>query len=139
MAQIATSTAGLGPSLVRTLVPIIIGPVVARLGINPEDPTVLLLASGTISYLYYVLVRVLETKAPQLGYFLGVAKSPVYSPKSQVSPGPGEALSVEVVSTEDSLEKQPGVPAFEFEDGDEIDSTTITDPGAPEVVVEVQN
>lgn len=73
-------SADLAPSLIRTIVPLIIGPVLARFcpGLTANDPTVLLGASAVFSYLYYVIVRMLELKAPTLGYLLGMAKAPTY-------------------------------------------------------------
>lgn len=106
--------AGLGTSLVRTLVPIIVGPLVARFlpGFDPSDPNVLLVVSAVASYLYYVVVRVLELKAPQLGYLLGIAKPPVYSAAASPSPAQGEDVVAVVVpdgSADGSLDAG-GVP-----------------------------
>lgn len=88
--------AELSPALVRTLVPIVIGPLVARFfpGVNVEDPNTLLLVSGAVSYLYYVLIRLCETKYPKLGYLLGIAKAPAYASGPGPSPGTGEHATV---------------------------------------------
>lgn len=94
-----TATPGLGTSLVRTLVPIVVGPLVARYfpGVDIKDPETLLTMSAVISYLYYVVVRILEVKAPQVGYLLGIAKAPAYSPASSPSPAAGEDVVAVVV------------------------------------------
>ena len=109
---------GLKPSLIRTLVPLLIGPLIARFGLNPDDPNTLLLAGAGLSYLYYVLVRVIETKYPKVGYLLGIAKAPAYSPAPAPQPEPV------VIGT---YAKPGGVPAAEFPDGDNLDSTTYRD------------
>jgi uncharacterized membrane protein YcaP (DUF421 family) len=68
----------LAPSFVRTAVPLIVGPLIARYGFDADDPTVSVVISAVVSYVYYVIVRVLELKAPTLGYLLGIAKQPTY-------------------------------------------------------------
>lgn len=72
-------TADLAPSFVRTLVPFIVGALGSRYGLDSDDPTTSLLAQVVIGYVYYVIVRLLELRAPQLGYLLGVNKAPVYT------------------------------------------------------------
>jgi hypothetical protein len=117
----ALTSNGLGTSMVRTLVPILIGPVIARFcpGLDPKDPNVLLMVSAVASYLYYVVVRVLELKAPKLGYLLGIAKAPAYSPKESPSPGAGEeVVAVVVPTTTDEAAAQPEQPAAEPEQTD---------------------
>jgi hypothetical protein len=88
------------PSLIRTLVPIVVGPLVARFGLDVNDPDTFALTSGVISYLFYVLVRVVETRYPAFGYLLGIAKAPAYSPEPSPSPGPGENVEAVVVPDE---------------------------------------
>ncbi len=73
-----SSFADLGPSLVRTAVPLVVGPLLARYGFSADDPDVVMLLSALLGWVYYVIVRVLELKAPTLGYLLGVAKPPTY-------------------------------------------------------------
>lgn len=99
----------LTPSFVRTLVPIVVGPLAARFmpGIDPTDPTVLLLVSGVISYLYYVAVRVIEMEFPKMGYFLGIAKAPAYSQHDAPSPGVGEHVEAVVVEDATDETEQP--------------------------------
>ena len=88
------------PSLIRTLVPILVGPFVARFGLDVTDPDDLALVSAVISYAFYVLVRVVETRWPAFGYLLGIAKAPAYSPEPSPSPGPGEDVEAVVVPDE---------------------------------------
>lgn len=68
-------------SLIRTVVPVVVGLIVsgfAQLGI--EVPTAAL--SGLIDAVfvgaYYALIRVLETKSPSIGWFLGLPAAPEY-------------------------------------------------------------
>lgn len=72
------SNADLAPSFVRTAVPLIVGPLLARYGFQADDPDVVMLLSAGLGWLYYVIVRLCELKAPTLGYLLGIAKSPTY-------------------------------------------------------------
>lgn len=92
----------LTPSFVRTLVPLVIGPLAARYapGIDTSDPDVLLALSAVIGWAYYVLVRLIETRFPRLGYLLGIAKTPAYSPAPPPSPGPGEDVEAVLVPDE---------------------------------------
>lgn len=68
----------LAPSFVRTAVPLIVGPLLARYGFSADDPDTLMLLSAGLGWLYYVIVRFCELKAPTLGYLLGIAKAPTY-------------------------------------------------------------
>lgn len=90
----------LAPSLVRTLAPLIAGPVIARFGFDVTDPDTLALATAVFGWLYYVLVRLVETKWPTFGYLLGIAKAPAYSTEPSPSPGPGENVEAVVVPDE---------------------------------------
>lgn len=67
-------------SMVRTAVPIIVGGLMAsKVGpfLDPTATTELVTSAFAIAY--YALVRVGETfLSPQLGWFLGVPKQPVY-------------------------------------------------------------
>lgn len=78
----------LTPAFVRTAVPLIVGPLVARFGFNADDPTVTALLAGVIGWLYYVAVRLIELKAPTFGYLLGIAKAPAYSHQPPPQPAP---------------------------------------------------
>lgn len=103
------------PGIIRTITPVIVGSVIARVipGIDPTDPTVLLITSTLLTSAYYVAVRYLEEVNPKLGYLLGVAKKPAYSSQPAPSPDSGQAV-VAVVVPEDE-----GVP--EFTDNSERD------------------
>ena len=69
-------------SLIRTIVPIVVGSilgVLARIGldIDPEGQQALstLIDSAFIGA-YYLVIRIIETKVPQVGWLLGLAKTP---------------------------------------------------------------
>lgn len=72
-------------SVIRTIVPIIIGSIVGWLaakGINikPEDiAAVTALLTALFSGLYYVISRALEQRFPQAGILLGSTKQPEYT------------------------------------------------------------
>lgn len=90
-------SSNLTPSLVRTAVPLLIGPLFCMFGWAPDDPDATVIVSSVVSWLYYTVVRVLETYFPKLGYALGIAKAPAYSTESSPSPDVGEHLDVDVV------------------------------------------
>lgn len=79
--------ADLVPSLIRTWTPILVGQVAAWLalkGVNLDADTVVAASTalgGVISALYYLAVRLLEQKFPQLGILLGSTKKPEYQAK----------------------------------------------------------
>lgn len=85
------------PGFVRTLVPIALGPLLARFGFSAEDPTTLMYCSVIAGYGYYVVVRVMEHYFPTLGYLLGIAKQPVYAPGPSPAPSAGEEVVAVVV------------------------------------------
>lgn len=69
-------------SLIRTLVPIVVGSVLgllARVGLNidleGQQALATLIDSAFIGG-YYLVVRLIETKVPQVGWLLGLAKTP---------------------------------------------------------------
>lgn len=71
------------PSILRTLVPILVGyfaawPVAKALGLTDEQVTSLITALITAAY--YLAVRLLEQVAPQFGWLLGYASAPKYVP-----------------------------------------------------------
>jgi hypothetical protein len=73
--------ASLLPSILRTLVPLIVGyfaawPAAKWLGLTDEQVTSLITA--VITAAYYLLVRALEQVAPQFGWLLGWAAPPEY-------------------------------------------------------------
>ena len=79
----STAASALWASIVRTIVPIIVGSVIGLAvanGINLDEQfEPLLTATLTAGFtgLYYIAVRLLETYvAPKLGWLLGLAKTP---------------------------------------------------------------
>ena len=81
-ADYATVKASLGASLVRTVVPIVVGAVVSalaklKLGIDAEAATAVV--TVVISTAYYTGVRLMEEfVSPAWGRLLGIAKIPTY-------------------------------------------------------------
>ena len=79
--------ADLIPSLIRTYVPILVGQVAAWLalkGVQLDDATIVASTAalgGLLSAVYYLVVRLLEQKFPQLGILLGSTKKPEYTGK----------------------------------------------------------
>ena len=68
-------------SIIRTVVPIAVGYVVAwaaGFGVELDDGVLVPALTGVVSAIYYGLVRFLEQKWPNLGWLLGVAKTPSY-------------------------------------------------------------
>jgi len=86
----SNAVSALWSSIVRTLVPIIVGAVIAFAvahGITLDDQfESLLTAALTLGFsgVYYIVIRLLETYVtPKLGWLLGLAKTPaVYTPES---------------------------------------------------------
>lgn len=103
-------------SLVRTIVPIIVGAVftwLASYGIEvPEDGQMGLTAFlfAFFTGIYYLIVRLLEERYPQVGILLGFAKSP------------------------DSYSKGPGVEVTSKPAGNEV-NITVTNPTAEPTVI----
>jgi hypothetical protein len=68
-------------SSIRTVVPIIVGSVVAFLaqkGFDIDKDAAILVVSGLCIGVYYLLVRFTEHKWPAVGVLLGSKKQPVY-------------------------------------------------------------
>lgn len=71
-------------SIIRTVVPMIVGSLVSFLatkGINLDEQSAAALGTflaALFSAIYYVIARVLEEKFPQLGILLGVKRPPQY-------------------------------------------------------------
>lgn len=88
------------PALVRTGVPMGVGSalifVAQAFGLELTVDQALILAP-VVMWLYYVAGRALESFDPKLGYVLGIAKAPAYSPKPSTSPDRGEDLVAVVV------------------------------------------
>lgn len=90
-----TQQPGFVPSLIRTYSPIAVGAVVTFLArkwgilIDEQTSADLTLALGGLAMaLYYTLVRIIEQKVPQLGWLIGLAKAPAYSPAPAAQPEP---------------------------------------------------
>lgn len=78
-------------SLIRTYVPIIVGALVAWLvtvGVELDADTqagLIVAMTGALQAVYYLVVRLLERKFPQLGVLLGSAQKPVYVESTSVA------------------------------------------------------
>lgn len=90
--------AGIGTSLVRTVVPVVVGLILtglAKVGFDLPDGLVTEVVATVVITLYYFVVRVLETNvAPAWGWLLGKANAPKYDPlgpSSVYEPGPYDA------------------------------------------------
>lgn len=77
-------TAGIGTSVVRTVVPLIVGLIITyatKAGFDISEAVVQDAVYAGVVTLYYVLVRLAETHlSPKWGWLLGQAKVPTYSP-----------------------------------------------------------
>lgn len=69
-------------SLIRTIVPIVAGAVISwlalvNLDIDTEGQAALAsLLTAALTGAYYLVIRIIETKVPQVGWLLGLAKTP---------------------------------------------------------------
>jgi len=90
-------------SLIRTQVPIAVGALLAWLtlktGIVVDESSQAGLVqafTAILTGLYYLVIRWLETRFPQIGWLLGVPKAPGYSaqdaPPAQPAPGVNEDI-----------------------------------------------
>lgn len=102
-----TPTTQISTSLIRTIVPMIVGWLLAQLairGLNIDPGLIEQLVTWGITSAYYVAVRIFETHvAPRLGWLLGLPKQPTYDAKA----APSEDSPTGAVATEDTT----GVPA----------------------------
>lgn len=81
-------------SLIRTLVPLLVGTIVAwstKLGVPMAEADVATLVNGLVSFgvaaLYYLVARLLEMFASsKFGWLLGFAKAPAYQVKPAIPP-----------------------------------------------------
>lgn len=77
---------GIGTSIVRTVVPAVVGLIVAAFArANVDIPPGLLdeAIAGIVTTAYYAVVRLAETHlGPAYGWLLGVAKRPTYTEPS---------------------------------------------------------
>lgn len=66
-------------SLRRTFVPIVVGAITGTwIGADLDVQALTAVISGVISSVYYLFWRVIETKVPGAGFFLGARKVPIY-------------------------------------------------------------
>ncbi len=81
-------------NLLRTLVPIVVGAVVTvlpgTLGSNEQLPV---LVGFGVSYVYYAVFRVAETRYPRLGLFLGKTMPSHRSPTAAAPPVTGQVVA----------------------------------------------
>lgn len=80
----------LTPSIIRTGVPLIVGPLVtwaASKGVDIDGETVTAAVAAVVGLAYYVLARLLERRWPALGVLLGSKKTPTYTPVDPPAPG----------------------------------------------------
>lgn len=85
-----------GRSLIRTIVPLLVGTIVAWLasrGISVDQSTLLPAIDAIVVALYYGVVRWAETQWPRAGWLLGVPGAPSYAPRS-----PSEGLPAPVAT-----------------------------------------
>jgi hypothetical protein len=92
------------PSLVRTVTPLIVGyftafPIAKAVGLDAEHVTAAV--TVVVTFLYYLLVRVLEQYVlPQAGWLLGYASAPVYVPPADAGATKSAAGDVALVIRE---------------------------------------
>lgn len=102
---------GLGPSVIRTVVPLLVALFTSwlvKLGIDPGpyEDLIAQLAGGLVALAYYVAVRVFEMHvAPRLGWLLGLPKQPTYDAPA----APSEQSPTGYEATPDT----PGIPEGE--------------------------
>lgn len=75
---------GVGTSIVRTFVPVLVGLILtglANVGMDIPEGLITEVVLAVVITLYYAVVRLLETHvSPAWGWLLGVAKVPKYDP-----------------------------------------------------------
>ena len=79
-------------SVIRTVVPVVVGAVIAVLakkGINVDEAEVSSWLIPTVISAYYSVARLAEIRFPRLGWLLGVPKAPGYAPGSPPKTSPG--------------------------------------------------
>ena len=82
-------TAGIGTSLIRTVVPVAVGAILAALAqanLDLDEGLVTEVVTAVCITVYYAIVRLLEEHvSPAWGWLLGVAKVPQYDARGPVS------------------------------------------------------
>lgn len=92
------SPSAYGRSLIRTVVPIVVGAVVGWLatrGVEVDSASLIPAVDAVAAAAYYALVRAAEQRWPALGWLLGAPGAPSYSapvPVDGAGPGRGESL-----------------------------------------------
>lgn len=72
------------PSIIRTIVPVIVGVIVgqaARIGFDLDAGAVTSIVTVVVAAAYHAIVRFLEERWPALGALLGYARAPQYRRK----------------------------------------------------------
>ena len=91
-------------SVIRTWVPIAVGAAIAWLAtsgleLDAETQTSLVIGiTGLIQGAYYTVVRVLENQYPQIGWLLGKAKAPNYTPVEEIEARAYSQVKAELAS-----------------------------------------
>ena len=87
----------LGPSIIRTVVPILVALIVglgarAKIDLGPWSDVLSQMIGGVVAAVYYTLARWLETHVkPKFGWLLGAAKQPAGYVEPSVAPAKDEA------------------------------------------------
>lgn len=107
-----------GRSVIRTVVPLVLGSLVGWLatrGVRVDVTAVTTIVDATLGGLYYVVVRAIEQRWPKAGWLLGAPGAPSYASKAVSSVAsapvyqntPGEIESVDgALSVDASVEHQ---------------------------------
>lgn len=143
------------PSVIRTIVPMIVGWILAQLairGLNLPPDTVTQVVTWVITAAYYGLARVLETRfKPVWGWLLGLPKAPTYAPTTpppaEVPPAPAApvapVMSLDVPEPEQHTQyiapDDPDVVVYADQSAAPLDDDTdLPDPVAPAVTEDPQ-
>ena len=103
----------LGPSIIRTVVPLIVAGIVSQLakrGIDagPHQEVIAQAVGALVAAAYYGAVRLLETHVkPRLGWLLGSAKAPTYD--APAKPAPSSPTGFEATEAAPVPEGEPVV------------------------------
>lgn len=79
-----------GRSVVRTVVPLIVGTIVGWLatrGVEVDRASLIAVVDPIVAAIYYALVRVIERRVPSFGWLLGVPGAPSYAVPAVEPPG----------------------------------------------------
>lgn len=86
-----------GRSVIRTIVPIIVGSLIAWLaarGVKVDESTILPAVDAVVAGAYYALIRLVERKYPKAGWLLGSPGAPSYAPKVESGGSPAGIVPV---------------------------------------------